>query len=126
MSGTPNRIREIRQQKGKSGTWLAEKLGISPQYLYAMEKGQKSLKVEYLKKIADLLDVSTDQLLVNNDDSKEERNDDIIDMRDDSVEELAFMIKSWSELPEEDRQLLSEHFRFLYWRAKQRKKEKGE
>ncbi|MED3735886.1 helix-turn-helix domain-containing protein [Virgibacillus pantothenticus] len=60
-----NRIREIRQQKKISGTKIAKQLGISAQYFYDIEKGERNLSAELAVKIADILGVSVSYLLNN-------------------------------------------------------------
>lgn len=63
----PNRIREIRKKAKISGPALAEKLGISTQYLYDIEKGKRGLSGEILGKISDLLKATTDYILLKTD-----------------------------------------------------------
>lgn len=69
----PHRIKEIRlktkDEKGKtiSGTYMAKRLGISAQYYYEIERGEKNLSAELASKIADIFNVSTDYLLGHTD-----------------------------------------------------------
>lgn len=58
-----NRIREIRQRKGISGTKIAKQIGISAQYFYDIEKGERNLSAELAVKIAEVLGVSVNYLL---------------------------------------------------------------
>lgn len=58
-----NRILELRNEKGISGAKLAEMLGISPQYLYNLEKGTKRLNEDILVKLAEVFNTSTDYIL---------------------------------------------------------------
>ncbi|MFK7901172.1 MAG: helix-turn-helix domain-containing protein [Cyclobacteriaceae bacterium] len=59
-----NRIKEVLKEKGISQTWLADKLGKSFNTIneYARNKRQPSL--EDLYKIAEILNVSAKELLV--------------------------------------------------------------
>jgi putative transcriptional regulator len=59
-----NRIKEVLKEKGISQTWLAEKAGKSYNTIneYARNKRQPSL--EDLYKIAEILNVSAKELLV--------------------------------------------------------------
>lgn len=43
-----NRIKNLRMQKGLSQNGLANKAGVSPTYIYQLEKGEKSPTIEYL------------------------------------------------------------------------------
>lgn len=61
-----NRIKEVLEDKGIKQTWLAEKLGKSFNMVngYVQNRNQPSLETLY--KIADLLQVSVKDLLVDN------------------------------------------------------------
>lgn len=63
MSELKNRIREIRLEKKISGTKLAKELGISPQYFYDIEKGERNLSADLAVKISDILGISVGYLL---------------------------------------------------------------
>ena len=43
-----NRIKDLRNQKGLSQNTLANLAGVSPTYIYQLERGEKSPTVEYL------------------------------------------------------------------------------
>jgi transcriptional regulator with XRE-family HTH domain len=58
-----NRIRELRKDKGFAGVELAQKLGISVQYLYDIERGKRTLSAENAGKLSDIFAVTTDYLL---------------------------------------------------------------
>ncbi len=60
----PNRIREIRLKRGLSQARLAERLNTSQSQIDRLEKGERKLTVEWLKKISEALDVFMGQLLV--------------------------------------------------------------
>lgn len=71
------RIREIREKRKESGTSIADMLGISPQYYYDIEKGERNLSIEIAVKLADYWSVSVDYLLGRNDiELKEDKLDD--------------------------------------------------
>ncbi len=71
-----NRIREIRNEKKISGTKIAKILGISAQYFYDIEKGERNLSAQLASKIADILGVSVDYLLKKTDRVQDE--DDLL------------------------------------------------
>jgi len=55
-------IRRYRQLNGMSQKYLAMKLGISPQGLLKIEKGQVSPKAKTLEKVVDILCITPNQL----------------------------------------------------------------
>lgn len=57
------RIREIREIKGYTREQLAEYAEISANFLWEIESGRKSVKVQNLAKLALALNVSTDYLI---------------------------------------------------------------
>lgn len=65
-----NRIKEVLDERGIKQTWLAEKLGKSFNMVnaYAQNRHQPSLEVLY--KIADILQVSVKDLIVENKEEK--------------------------------------------------------
>jgi SOS regulatory protein LexA len=63
MSELNHRIRSIRNSKKLSGTKIAQLLGISSQYYYEIERGEKNLSAEFASKLADIFEVSSDYLL---------------------------------------------------------------
>jgi transcriptional regulator with XRE-family HTH domain len=63
MKKTTNRLKELREGKGKSGTEIAELLGISPQYYYDLEKGNKRLNETWIRKLMAIYKVPSDYLL---------------------------------------------------------------
>lgn len=70
MNMPPNRIRYIRRLKEMSGTEIAEKLGISAQYYYNLERGNRNLSAELASGLAKIFDVSVDYLLGLSDDTE--------------------------------------------------------
>lgn len=63
---TMNRIKEILNEKGIKQTWLAEKLGKSFKMVNAYACNRKQPSLETLFVIADLLQVSVKDLIVDN------------------------------------------------------------
>ncbi|MED4124047.1 helix-turn-helix transcriptional regulator [Halalkalibacterium halodurans] len=79
-----HRIKEIRvttkdKHTGKklSGIAIAKKLGITPQYYYEIERGEKNLSADMAAKLADIFGVTTDYLLGKTDDTGTENNPDL-------------------------------------------------
>ena len=56
------RIKEIRKQKKSPQEKLAEMIGISPNYMSALERGAYNIKLELLVQIIDCLDITADDL----------------------------------------------------------------
>ena len=61
-----NRIKEILDEKGIKQTWLAEQLGKSFNMVNAYEQNRHQPPMEVLYKIAEILQVSVRELLVEN------------------------------------------------------------
>lgn len=61
------RIKRIREDMNMSKEKLARELGISGQYLGAVERGKSLLSVEKLKKLCDLTHLSADFILFGKD-----------------------------------------------------------
>ena len=57
------RIRKIREERGYTREQLAEYADISSDFLWQVEAGRKSMKVQNIAKIAAALDVPTDYLI---------------------------------------------------------------
>ena len=56
------RIKELRKQKKIPQEQLAEMIGISPNYLSALERGAYNIKLDTLVQIIDCLDVTADDI----------------------------------------------------------------
>lgn len=57
------RIRQIRESQGKTREQIAEAAEISPQFLFYIETGQKSMSAKTIVNLAAALNVTTDYLL---------------------------------------------------------------
>ena len=51
MSHSKNRLRELRNSRNMSGVDVAEAINITPQYYYELEKGEKRLNEDLLRKL---------------------------------------------------------------------------
>ena len=56
------RIKELRKQKRIPQEKLAEMIGITPNYLSALERGAYNIKLDTLVQIIDCLDITADDL----------------------------------------------------------------
>ena len=56
------RIKDIRKRKKIPQEKLAEMIGISPNYMSALERGAYNIKLELLVQIIDCLDITADDL----------------------------------------------------------------
>ncbi|MGF7046339.1 transcriptional regulator with XRE-family HTH domain [Paenibacillus sp. DS2015] len=56
-------IKSIRKERKMSGTEVADRIGISAQYYYDIEKGAKKLSADNAAKLAEIFGVSVDYLL---------------------------------------------------------------
>lgn len=55
------RIRFFREKKQWTQNYLATTAGVSPTYIYQIEKGQKSVTIDYLSYICSALGVSLEE-----------------------------------------------------------------
>ncbi|URW80677.1 helix-turn-helix domain-containing protein [Xiashengella succiniciproducens] len=67
-----NRIKEVIDEKGIKQTWLAEKLGKSFNMVNGYVQNRHQPSLETLYKIAAILNVSVKDLLVDNDEKRDE------------------------------------------------------
>nr|WP_172843132.1 helix-turn-helix transcriptional regulator [Ichthyobacterium seriolicida] len=65
-----NRIKEVLDEKRIKQTWLATKLGKSYNVVNGYVNNARQPNVEVLYKIAELLDVSVKELLIENKETK--------------------------------------------------------
>ena len=56
------RIKEIRKQKKIPQEKLAEMIGVTPNYMSALERGAYNIKLDLLVQIIDCLDITADDL----------------------------------------------------------------
>ncbi len=59
-----NRIKEVLEEKGIKQTWLAEKLGKSYNMVNGYVQNRQQPRLEILYEIAEILEVSVKELLV--------------------------------------------------------------
>lgn len=80
MSQVNNRLKEIRKERNVSGIALAKELGISPQYYYDIEKGERRLTTEIAGKLAEILKTTVDYMIgvsdINPYDGENKKNPD--------------------------------------------------
>lgn len=57
------KLKEMREQKGISQSELARLINRKPNFISEVESGKKSISIETLLKVIDVLDVSADELL---------------------------------------------------------------
>ncbi|WP_295793731.1 helix-turn-helix transcriptional regulator [Mucilaginibacter sp.] len=65
-----NRIKVILDQKGIKQTWLAEKCGKSYNMINSYVQNRRQPSLEFLYKIAEILEVNVKELLVEKEDTK--------------------------------------------------------
>lgn len=101
-------IKSLREKKGYSQIDLSLKLGVDNTVLSKIENGKRNIEEELLCKIADILEVSTDAILLRSEPNLKNSN-------------LFFFDKD--DLTEQDIEDIKKHIEFVKWQAKQRKKE---
>ena len=60
-----NRIKEVLEQKGIKQVWLADQLGKSYNIANGYVQNRSLLSIEVIYKIADILNISVKDLLIN-------------------------------------------------------------
>ena len=68
------KIRELRMQKGLSQKYLGEKCNLSQQAINRLEHGLRSVDIELLAKLSDVLECDTDDLVGWNKDKAVKEN----------------------------------------------------
>lgn len=99
-----NRIKHLRKLKKISGIKLAEKLDISPPYLYDLEKGKRKLSGELAGRIAEIFKVTTDYLLCVTDNNLYDLNvsNELIYEDNKKPDPLLKESELWFDIPIED------------------------
>ena len=77
LSALSKIIRKRREELGISQTALAEKSGLHRTYINNIERGQKNISIDSLKKIADVLDITVGELLLEAEESTTQKPSDI-------------------------------------------------
>jgi len=67
-----NRIKKVLEKKGIKQIWLAEKLGKSYNMVNSYTQNRRQPSLEDLYRIAEILDVEIDELLVKRDQNNEQ------------------------------------------------------
>lgn len=60
------RIKQCRIRQNLTQECLAEKIDVSPHYIYEIERGAKTMSMFTLYKISNVLNISTDYILTGN------------------------------------------------------------
>lgn len=60
-----NRARELRKAQGRTCTWLAQKCGVTPQYVTLLLAGKRTPSMAVLINLAAALETTVDELLGN-------------------------------------------------------------
>ena len=96
------RIRRYRLRKGKSQEQLGEMAGLSRSHITYIERGEKAVSLEALVEISNALEVSTDELLVDNIDFSKSLNDNDASyiLLDCSPQESEILTKNMKSLRE--------------------------
>lgn len=63
MSSPKNNLKKLRLAKKLSGVEVAGAVSITPQYFYELERGDKRLNEDLIRKLAEYFDCTTDYLL---------------------------------------------------------------
>ena len=67
MTNFPERLRQLREERGVSQASVSKELGVSRYAVYSYEKGKTSPTLDGLVALADYFDVTVDYLLGRSD-----------------------------------------------------------
>lgn len=98
MDGFAERLRDARSSRGLTQSRLAELLQVSPRVYNRWETGAAVPRLDTLVKIADILEVSLDELA-----GRSEPDDDVLKIRNPELHDLYRQI---DRLSDEDQQAL--------------------
>lgn len=59
-------LKKMREKRGLKQKFIAEQLGISPNYYSQIENGHRQLQIEHILKLRSIFDVSLDEIFFNN------------------------------------------------------------
>ena len=96
MVKIPNRIREFREAKGLTQDKLADLSDLSRPVISQFEKGQRTPSLKALKRIADVLNTSVDELLVRGSRKEQLRP------------EQKVLLRSFNKLKDQDRKVVKD------------------
>lgn len=80
-----NKLKEQRIKNGYSQKFIADALGITRSAYTNIENGKRNLDSEMLKKLADILNVSTDYLLGRCEEVEEQPSESIRELRKEII-----------------------------------------
>lgn len=89
-----NRISKRRKQLNLTQEVLAEKMNVSVQMISNLERGNKSIKIENLLKLCEILNVSTDYILKGEliDSDKEEAFTKLLKLKEQDYKMIEMLI----------------------------------
>ncbi len=67
-----DRVRQLREMKHYTRNVLAEKVGITPKFLYEIERGKRSFSAYNLCRLSEALSVSCDYIMYGEDRTKQD------------------------------------------------------
>lgn len=117
MSELSNKLTNLREQKGWTKTYVANKLGISNLGTYAnYEYGTREPDLQMLTKISDIYGVTTDYLLGNNKTPKWANEKDTKDLQDFLDANEGSMTYGGEDLTEEEKQQVRVAMATIFWK----------
>jgi transcriptional regulator with XRE-family HTH domain len=97
------RIQELRKIRGMSQDHLGDKLGVTRSFVSKMENGKKKISLEHVERIAQILNVLPEDLLVDKTDLIKNYDDLILLRERFTTEEIDNMVKYAQMLIQEDK-----------------------
>lgn len=60
-----NNLKQLRDARGLKSKFIAEKIGISPNYYSQIENGHRTPQIEHLLKLREIYNISLDEIFFN-------------------------------------------------------------
>ncbi len=98
------RISNRRKQLNYTQEQIAEKMDVSVQMVSNLERGNKAIKIDNLVKISEILDISTDYILLGNYTKNDSTNmsEKLSTLSTDDYQMISLLIEYCSNKPKKD------------------------
>ncbi len=106
MSTFPQRLKELRKQRGLSQSQLAEAIGLTKQTISLWERGARRPEFDTMTDVADFFEVNLSYLLGTSDDPKVSEEDAESWAQGEEVEEIRDLANQMARLSIETRKIV--------------------
>ena len=92
-----SRISKRRKELGLTQEFLAEKMNVSVQMISNLEHGNKAIRIDNLINLSQILEISTDYILLGSEPSPSITNDDLASLSERDLKMLKLIIAFCSD-----------------------------